>query len=115
MYKFRNDLILIFTLVLICVVTLLLFFSLNKKDNLVAYIYYDKDLMYQVELIEEKEIVINDVIICIGEGFVYIKDSDCKDKICVHQGKITVAGQTITCLPNKVYIKLEGKEVDIGV
>ncbi|MDE5855798.1 MAG: NusG domain II-containing protein, partial [Anaeroplasmataceae bacterium] len=46
---------------------------------------------------------------------VYVKASSCKDKVCMHQGKIHSAGQTITCLPQRVFIQLEGSEVDVGV
>ena len=46
---------------------------------------------------------------------VYVVSSSCKDKVCVHQGKIKSAGQTITCLPQHVFIQLEGSEVDVGV
>ncbi len=32
----------------------------------------------------------------------------CPDKLCVHQGKITKAGESIVCLPNKIMIEIAG-------
>ncbi len=37
-----------------------------------------------------------------------VTDSQCPDKICVHTGKLTKAGETAICLPAKVVLRLEG-------
>ncbi len=34
--------------------------------------------------------------------------SSCPDQLCVKQGAIRMAGQTIVCLPNQVTVRLEG-------
>lgn len=115
MHKLRNDLILIGIIVFVAVLSLILFFTLNTNENLVAYIYYDKELVYTCEIGQKQTYEANGVKIVIDERGVYVLDSDCEDKICVHQGIITMSGQTITCLPNKVFIKLEGKGVDVGI
>lgn len=115
MKKIRNDIILIGSLVLIAIIGMILFFTLQKKENLSVYIYYDKKLVEVVDLDENKEIVVNEVVVVIENKTVYVKASSCKDKVCVHQGKIKHAGQTITCLPQRVFIQLEGSEVDVGI
>lgn len=50
----------------------------------------------------------------IEDGFAWITDSDCPDKICEHMGKIHMNGQLIVCLPNGVIVTVEGGE-DSGV
>lgn len=42
----------------------------------------------------------------------YVVASPCRDKLCIHQGKITRPGQTIVCLPEEVLLTLitPGKE-----
>ena len=48
-------------------------------------------------------------------GGVYIHDSPCKEKICVNMGRISTVGSWVACLPNRVFVRIEGtaqKEVD---
>ena len=43
-------------------------------------------------------------ILVIKNGFAYIKEASCPDKLCVHQGKVKSNGEQLICLPNKVII-----------
>ena len=49
-------------------------------------------------------------ILTISEGKASVSEADCPDKLCVKQGKIKYTGQCITCLPNKLTVKIEGGE-----
>ncbi|MDD2493749.1 MAG: NusG domain II-containing protein [Tissierellia bacterium] len=52
----------------------------------------------------------------IEEGKIWVTDTDCPDKYCQNQGKISGVGEVIVCLPNKLLIKIvghENKDVDI--
>lgn len=115
MHKVRNDLILIFSLIFIALLVLILYFTLTPKNNLYAYIYYDKEVVYCLDVSVDNEVVVNDVILVVENNTVYVKDSTCSDKICIHQGRISISGQTITCLPNKVFVRLEGQGDDIVI
>lgn len=115
MHKLRNDLILIGTLLFITILGVILFFTLNTKENLLVQIYYDKEIVYEIDMDDEQRLEVNEVVIIITKDGVFVEDSTCEDKICVHQGIINISGQTITCLPNKVFIKLVGKGVDVSV
>ena len=50
----------------------------------------------------------------IEDGYAWMTDSDCPDKICEHMGKIHLNGQLIVCLPNGVIVTVEGGD-DGGV
>lgn len=50
----------------------------------------------------------------IENGYAWMTDSECPDKICEHMGKIHMNGQLIVCLPNGVIVTVEGGE-DSGV
>ncbi len=55
------------------------------------------------------------VIIEIKEGAVRFKQSDCPDKICERAGFIKYVGESATCLPNRLMIRIisgSGPEVD---
>lgn len=45
----------------------------------------------------------------ISHGTVRVLDSDCPQKLCVHQGKIKNVGEIIVCVPNKIFIWIEGR------
>ena len=48
----------------------------------------------------------------IEDGWVWMSDADCPDKLCIHQGKIRKNGQWIICLPNRVAVTIEGAAED---
>jgi hypothetical protein len=51
----------------------------------------------------------------IHDGRVFVSESPCREKICVATGRIDRAGSWIACLPNRVFVRVEGRgdnEVD---
>lgn len=44
----------------------------------------------------------------IGPEGVHIEDSPCPNKTCVAAGSITLANQWLACMPNNVFITIEG-------
>ncbi len=115
MNKVKNDIILIGSILLVAIIGLLIYLGLTPKNNLCVYIYNDKELIEIIDINENKELTINEVIVIIDNKEVYVKLSPCSDQVCIHQGKIKNAGQTITCLPQRVFIQIEGNGVDVGI
>ena len=117
MKKFKNDIILIIIILIFAISFYFIFNAINNKDNLVCKIYQEQELKYEIALDHDEEITLNTIdgkiVISINKDGVYVKESDCKDKTCMNQGKINKGGQVITCLPDKIYIKLEGKGADV--
>ena len=71
-------------------------------------------VVQRLDLNTSQEITINGAI---GRTIVKIEGraaqvihSDCPEKICVKTGKITYVGEIIVCVPNKVVIKIIGKQ-----
>ena len=54
-------------------------------------------------------------ILVIENGKAYLTDANCPDKLCVHQGKISRTGETITCLPNKLTVSVFGAEQSVDL
>ena len=115
MKKIRNDLILIGALFLFFFVLIIIFIFTKEEENLIVSIYYDNELVETVDLSDDKQIEVNNVIIIIKNNEVYVYESSCEDKVCMNLGAIRYSGQTITCLPNRVFIKIEGNKVDVGI
>ena len=44
----------------------------------------------------------------IKDGSVRISRAPCPRKICVHQGKISISGQIVVCVPNRICVEIEG-------
>ena len=49
-------------------------------------------------------------VIEIKDGKVYVSEADCPDKLCVKQGPISKAGETIVCLPHKLVVRITSND-----
>lgn len=47
-------------------------------------------------------------ILVIESGQAFMKDATCPNRDCVHQKAISKKGETITCLPHKIVVKVTG-------
>lgn len=45
----------------------------------------------------------------IENGKAYIASADCPEQLCVRQRPISLAGQTIVCLPHRLVLRIEGE------
>ena len=50
--------------------------------------------------------------ILVRDGRVSVAESDCPGEDCVHSGWISRPGRSVVCLPNKMEVRLEGREDD---
>ena len=60
----------------------------------------------------EKELSIpgplGDTIVVIRNGKAFVQDSPCRDKTCVRMPPISRPGEWIACLPNRVFVRVQG-------
>lgn len=59
-------------------------------------------------------------VIRIENGAVYMEEANCRDQLCVHQGKIRNRAKNIVCLPHNLVVSLEtgrtgGEQDDLDV
>ena len=52
-------------------------------------------------------------ILVIEDGKAYMSYADCPDKTCVRGGKISMTGERIVCLPNRIYISVVGAAEEV--
>ena len=48
-------------------------------------------------------------VIAVENGSVYMKEANCRDGLCVQQGRMRSAAKTIVCLPHKLVVTLSGE------
>ncbi|MDK0863853.1 NusG domain II-containing protein [Clostridium perfringens] len=111
------DLIIIIVLILLSLMPIRLLISSNNIGDLKRVIvsvngdeYESLELKKNVnEIIKiEEGLRVNEI--CIKEREVYMNHSNCTDKVCMRQGKISKVGESIVCLPNRVFIEIKGDE-----
>ena len=47
-------------------------------------------------------------VIAVENGAVFMKEANCRDGLCIRQGKMRNGAKTIVCLPHKVVVQLKG-------
>ncbi len=105
----------LFAVILAIAFTILLFNILYARNGDVVQVSVDGRVVKELPLSEDTEYVIEGIengenVIIIKDRLCYMKSADCPDKLCMKQGKIEKTGQTIICLPHKVWITVKGKE-----
>ena len=119
MRKYKNDIILIAVLLIMAIVAIICMFCFSKNDNLKACVYYNDELILSFDLtndeIYEVDGDLGTVKIEVKNNSVRVIESNCPDGICIHSGAISNTSQSIACLPNRIYIKLVGKNEGVDV
>lgn len=110
----RNDLILIGSLLLVVIISLVVILSTRVKDNLVAKVYVQDNIVEIIDLSkkEEKDYTVHgingDLTIHTRDGAICVSKSNCPHQDCVNMGYVNVSNRPIICAYNAVYIVIEG-------
>jgi len=112
----KKDIILILIIILI---SFLLIMNKNKKQANIAYVYYDNDLILQIDLSKDNTYKVNgnngEVVIEVKENKIRVNEENSPYHLCSKQGYISKQGESIVCLPNKIIIKLPNNDIDTEV
>ena len=113
--KLRADVIVIVSL-LVLALALYLALNLGRREGGTAVVRVNGVETERHSLLQNGSFPLNggSNILVIENGYAYLSEADCPDKICVHMGKIHLNGQLIVCLPNAVIVTVEGGD-DGGV
>jgi hypothetical protein len=76
-----------------------------------VYKTYSLDEKVEAEVVVDSDYGRN--VVHVEHGYAYMHDSDCPDKICIMQGRISKPGEIIVCLPNRLIIEVKGKNEDL--
>ncbi|MBQ3016203.1 MAG: NusG domain II-containing protein [Clostridia bacterium] len=113
--KYRIDIIVIASLLLLACLALLVF-SLTRKHGAFAVVEIDGNTVHSFPLSVDGVYSLNGGtnVLVIEGGYAYMNYSECPDHTCENTGKIRYVGETIICLPNKLSVTIKG-ESDGGV
>jgi len=108
-----GDLVLIGTLCILIFMSYFLFQIVMGQGETVS-VYSDGRLMYRLSLSKNTEIHVQGILgvskIRIENRQVYIFNAPCPHKICMTMGKVSRAGQVLVCIPNKLYVRIDGRD-----
>ncbi|MCD7945362.1 MAG: NusG domain II-containing protein [Clostridiales bacterium] len=82
---------------------------IRQDGQVVASLPLDEDTVYTVQ---GEDDAVNRVVI--EDGVVFMEEASCPDRLCVKQGKIRYAGDSLICLPNRVVVEITGRD-DLGL
>lgn len=108
--KSKNTLFLAIAFLAVSMIGSLFFMTTGKKGAEVLVTVDGKEY-YKGSLFVEKELQIREGnTLLIRNGKADMTEADCPDQICVKHEPISLAGETIICLPNRVVVTIVSDE-----
>lgn len=85
-----------------------LFFILpfSRGSGKTVTVSQNNEAVYCGDLSQDKTVELEGNTVVINGGLVYMEKASCKNQICVHHKKISKAGESVVCLPNRVIIEI---------
>ena len=121
--KIRADILLIAGLLLLAL-GLFAYQRLSRETGAMAVVYVNGERRAAYPLSKDCEVRLSAWqgdgynVLCIRDGCASVREASCPDKICVNSHAVRYGGESITCLPNRVVVRIEGETsgqgVDIG-
>lgn len=115
----RGDLILILSFLLVGLLIAVFLYAARETGQQVT-VRANGQVIAVLSLRDDQEYPIQDASgvtnrLIIQDGAVWMERADCPDQLCVKQGKIRYAGDSIICLPNHVVVEITGGTDALGL
>ena len=108
---YRNDFLLV-VLLLLLGGALALFLWLTRQSGGTVSVQIDGELVMELPLSEDRSLVLGEGAhtntLVIEGGKARIAEASCPDRICVRQGTVQYAGESIVCLPHRLVVTVQG-------
>ena len=104
----KADILFILAMLILAGILFLVF--ANGEKGAVAIVTVDGQEVAEYPLDKDGRYSLNggSNILVIENGEAYLEEANCPDKLCVKMGRISKTGQSITCLPNHLNVRIEG-------
>ena len=108
--KHIADVILIASLILISAISVSVLLATRQSGaRVIVEIDGKKNAEYSLSKDGEYPLNGGTNTLIIKDSKAYVTNSHCPDKTCEKTGKISYVGESITCLPNKLSVHIEGE------
>ena len=111
----RNDIFLVAALLLLGG-ALALFLWLTRQAGGTVSVQMDGKTVMELPLSEDTELVLGEGAhtntLVIKGGKVQVVEASCPDRVCVRQGAVQYAGESIVCLPHRLVITVQGGAIN---
>ncbi|MEM5947116.1 NusG domain II-containing protein [Spirochaetia bacterium 38H-sp] len=89
--------------------------SLDNSGKKLVHIESEKgSFLYPLD--DNREISVSgplgETLIKIEDGYARIIESPCPDKLCIAMGRISSPGQWVACLPNRIFVRITGQDIE---
>ena len=92
--------------------------SLGTKATTVVITVDGSEVLRRPLLMEDSYAIEQDDgsrnVIRVEGGAVYMQEANCRDGLCIRQGRMKNAAKTIVCLPHRLVVRLEGDTQQTG-
>ena len=108
----KKDWVLIAIIIFVAGLAFLMHHFIGGKGAGCVTVKVEGEIQGVYSLAEDQVIEINDGtnILEIRNGTADVTGADCPDKLCVHQGTVSLENELIVCLPNRMTVRITGKE-----
>lgn len=115
MQKYKKDLILIGVILMIAAIGFFINSQIHKLPASVVEITIDGEITETFDLAKDVDTIIHGYQngtnhLIIKDGAVWISEATCPDKVCVHQGRVSMNGDMLVCLPNRMIARIREPE-----
>jgi hypothetical protein len=107
----KGDIIFIVVCAVLIATAFISFKSISAKAGRTVVIEEANEVFGTYPLSEDRVIEVPGILgvstVVIENGEVYMKDSPCPNKVCIDMGRKSKKGDTIICIPNRIYITIK--------
>lgn len=105
--KTKKDLLLIVLILTIAAAGTFINAVMHRKPAASVEVQVDGKVIASYDLSKDTDVIIQGYNggtnrLIIQNHMVWICEASCPDKVCIHQGKISLNGDMIVCLPNRM-------------
>jgi hypothetical protein len=109
MKKHKKELILILAILAAAAVGFFINYQNSRRPAVLVEVSVDGAAIASYDLNENLDTIIDGYQggtnhLIIQDGAAWISEATCPDKVCIHQGRITMNGELLVCLPNRVIV-----------